>query len=75
MINPKILSALENAEPGSFVLDITPGVDGQGRHRFTAYWQDGFLPPSGVRGQCFHAELRQFHQNAQQQRRSVVEIF
>ena len=42
------------------LIDIHQGPDHKGRHYFTAYWLDDYLPPLGVRAQHFRAAVSEF---------------
>jgi hypothetical protein len=42
------------------VIEVVSGPNKYGQHSFFAYWNDGYLPPSGVRGQIFLANLTDF---------------
>lgn len=42
------------------VIEIVEGPNRHGQHVFFAYWNDNYLPPSGIRGQIFVTNLDQF---------------
>ena len=42
------------------LIDIHQGPDQQGRHCFSAYWLDNYLPPTGVHAQHFKTAVSAF---------------
>jgi hypothetical protein len=42
------------------VIEVVDGPNRYGEHTFFAYWEDTYMPPSGVRGQIFLTSLSEF---------------
>ena len=60
------------ADQGADVLiDLHQGPDHNGRHSFTAYWLDNYLPPTGIHAQVFRTTVSEFFERHQKQGKVV----
>lgn len=54
------MPAKEDLAENEVAINATGDLDDLGRCQISAYWLDGYLPPSGVRGQVFFTNLAEF---------------